>query len=118
MFFVGSVIGTLVFGILADKLGRLPILVAVYVVSFVGNLMTIFTTEVTGFSMSRLISGLATDSNFVLMYIIVMEYIKVITNRVKIYQRIIFKLNFNFSRLCGHLDLTSVLAYFIRLVQC
>lgn len=76
MFFVGSVIGTLAFGILADKFGRSKILVIVYIVSFIGNLLTIFTWEVTIFSMSRLIAGLATDSNFVLMYIIVMEYIK------------------------------------------
>lgn len=75
MFFVGSVVGTLAFGILADWKGRLPILVVVYFLSFVGNSLTIFARDVHIFSICRLIAGLATDSNFVLMYIIVMEYI-------------------------------------------
>lgn len=70
MFFVGSVVGTLIFGILADKVGRLPILVVVYVISFLGNMLTIFATDVNLFSLCRFIAGMATDSNFVLMYIL------------------------------------------------
>uniref|UniRef100_A0A336ML99 CSON003405 protein n=1 Tax=Culicoides sonorensis TaxID=179676 RepID=A0A336ML99_CULSO len=70
MFFVGSVFGTLIFGILADKVGRLPILVIVYLISFLGNILTIFATDVDLFSLCRLIAGMATDSNFVLMYIL------------------------------------------------
>lgn len=70
MFFVGSVVGTLIFGILADKIGRLPILVIVYLLSFLGNILTIFAMDVNTFSICRLIAGLATDSNFVLMYIL------------------------------------------------
>lgn len=70
MFFVGSVIGTLTFGILADKIGRLHILVISNVMAMLGNVLTMFATDVTLFSMCRFVSGLATDSNFVMMYIL------------------------------------------------
>lgn len=70
MFFIGSVVGSLVFGILADKIGRLHILVLSNVIAMVGNILTMFATDVVLFSICRLISGLATDSNFVMMYIL------------------------------------------------
>ncbi|XP_065355054.1 organic cation transporter-like protein [Calliphora vicina] len=76
MFFVGSVVGSLVFGILADIVGRLPILIVANMVAMMGNILTIFGTELITFSLFRFISGLATDSNFVMMYILVMEYLR------------------------------------------
>ncbi|XP_061391955.1 organic cation transporter-like protein [Musca vetustissima] len=75
MFFVGSVVGSLVFGILADIVGRLPILIIANAVAMLGNVLTIFGTDLVTFSFFRFISGLATDSNFVMMYILVMEYL-------------------------------------------
>ncbi|KNC25680.1 Organic cation transporter-like protein [Lucilia cuprina] len=76
MFFVGSVVGSLVFGILADIVGRLPILIVANMVAMMGNILTIFGTELITFSLFRFLSGLATDSNFVMMYILVMEYLR------------------------------------------
>ncbi|XP_075145743.1 organic cation transporter protein isoform X2 [Haematobia irritans] len=76
MFFVGSVVGSLLFGVLADIVGRLPILIAANMVAMVGNVLTIFGTDLISFSIFRFISGLATDSNFVMMYILVMEYLR------------------------------------------
>lgn len=70
MFFVGSVIGTQIFGVLADKIGRLPVLVFANVMALLGNGITVFSSNVTVFSLSRLISGFAVDSNFVMMYIL------------------------------------------------
>lgn len=70
MFFVGSVIGTQLFGALADKIGRLPVLVFANVMALIGNGITVFSSNVTIFSVSRLISGLAVDSNFLMMYIL------------------------------------------------
>lgn len=70
MFFIGSVAGSLGFGILADKIGRLHILVISNVVAMVGNVLTMYATDVFLFSICRLIAGLATDSNFVMMYIL------------------------------------------------
>jgi MFS transporter, OCT family, solute carrier family 22 (organic cation transporter), member 4/5 len=56
--------------------GRLPVLVIAYIISFIGNILTIFSTTVPTFSIFRFVAGLATDSNFVMMYILVMEYIR------------------------------------------
>lgn len=76
IFFVGSVIGSLVFGILADKFGRLHMLIIANLMAMLGNGLTVFGTTVTTFAMCRFIAGLATDTNFVMMYILVLEYIR------------------------------------------
>lgn len=76
MFFVGSVVGSMVLGYLADVVGRLPILIVANLIAMTGNLLTIWSTNVTLFCMFRMISGIATDSNFVMMYILVMEYMR------------------------------------------
>ncbi|KAH8278559.1 hypothetical protein KR018_005216 [Drosophila ironensis] len=76
MFFVGSVVGTLVLGCLADIVGRLPILIVANLIAMAGNLLTIWGTNLVLFCTFRFISGLATDSNFVMMYILVMEYMR------------------------------------------
>lgn len=70
VFFIGSVMGTLVFGVLADRIGRLHVLVMSNMCAFVGNLVTVFSDDVTTFAASRFIAGCATDTNFVMMYII------------------------------------------------
>ncbi|XP_017007190.2 organic cation transporter protein [Drosophila takahashii] len=76
MFFVGSVVGSMVLGYLADLVGRLPILIVANLIAMTGNLLTIWSTNVTLFCIFRMISGIATDSNFVMMYILVMEYMR------------------------------------------
>ncbi|KAL3289373.1 hypothetical protein HHI36_022807 [Cryptolaemus montrouzieri] len=76
IFFVGSVFGSLVFGVLADKIGRLHCLVASNTLACIGNMVTVYSTDPTCFVMSRFVAGCATDTNFVMMYIIVMEYIR------------------------------------------
>lgn len=74
-YFVGSVVGTLVLGILADVIGRLPVLIFAHLAGIIGNGLTIFATDEVTFAICRFISGIATDNNFVMMYILVMEYI-------------------------------------------
>ncbi|KAJ6623925.1 Organic cation transporter protein [Pseudolycoriella hygida] len=76
LFFIGSVIGSLCFGVLADHIGRLHVLVVSNLMAMIGNGATIFATNVTAFGICRFIAGLATDTNFVMMYILVMEYIR------------------------------------------
>ncbi|EDW68103.1 organic cation transporter-like protein [Drosophila virilis] len=76
MFFVGSVVGTLVLGYLADIVGRLPILILANLIAMTGNLLTMFGTSLPLFCIFRLIAGFATDSNFLMMYILVMEYMR------------------------------------------
>lgn len=70
MFFVGSVFGTQIFGAMADSIGRLPVLIFANVMALIGNGITVLTTNVPIFSLSRFISGLAVDSNFLMMYIL------------------------------------------------
>lgn len=74
-YFVGSVVGTLLLGILADIIGRMPVLILAHLAGIIGNGLTIFATNEITFAICRFISGIATDNNFVMMYILVMEYI-------------------------------------------
>ncbi|XP_055379248.1 organic cation transporter protein-like [Condylostylus longicornis] len=76
LFFIGSVIGTIIYGLLSDRIGRLPALIISNLSGFIGDFSTIFTRDVISFSICRFISGLAADTNFYLMYIIVLEYIR------------------------------------------
>lgn len=70
VFFIGSVIGSLALGVLADFIGRLHVLVIANILAFFGNMVTIISNDVVIFAMSRFVAGCATDSNFVMMYII------------------------------------------------
>lgn len=70
VFFTGSVLGSLIFGFLADRIGRLHVLVIANMMAFVGNLVTIVSTNPTLFVVSRFVAGCATDANFAMMYII------------------------------------------------
>lgn len=74
-YFIGSVVGTFTLGILADIIGRLPVLIIAHLFGIIGNGLTIFATNAIAFAICRFISGLATDNNFVMMYILVLEYI-------------------------------------------
>jgi MFS transporter, OCT family, solute carrier family 22 (organic cation transporter), member 4/5 len=74
-YFIGSVVGTLVLGILADIIGRIPILIIAHMFGMIGNGLTIFATNEIAFAICRFISGVATDNNFFMMYILVLEYI-------------------------------------------
>lgn len=70
LFFVGSVIGSLAFGVWADRIGRLPVLIISNLMAMIGNGTTIFATNVIAFGFCRFVAGLATDTNFVMMYIL------------------------------------------------
>lgn len=76
LYFIGSAIGSLTFGFIADSLGRLHALVLSNMVAFMGNVVTLLAGEVVLFGIGRFLAGCATDANFVMMYIIVMEYVR------------------------------------------
>jgi MFS family permease len=70
LFFIGSVLWSLGLGIMADHIGRLPVVVLANILAFLGNVATSFSHHLTEFAASRLLAGLATDTNFFMMYII------------------------------------------------
>lgn len=70
MFFVGSVLGSIGLGIMSDHVGRLPVLILANMLALVGNVATVFTKDLPEFAFCRMVNGLATDNNFVMMYII------------------------------------------------
>nr|CAD7576902.1 unnamed protein product [Timema californicum] len=76
LFFAGCLFGTLGLGVMADHVGRLPVLGLANMLSLFGNLATYFTRDLPQLGASRFLTGLATDTNFVIMYILVMEYLR------------------------------------------
>ncbi|KAI5635854.1 sugar transporter domain-containing protein [Phthorimaea operculella] len=75
VFFVGSLVGGLLFGWLADRFGRVPSTVGANLIGCVGGVMTIYTTGLWDFALCRFLVGMSYDSCMVLMYILVMEYV-------------------------------------------
>ncbi|KAH8417700.1 hypothetical protein KR222_004471 [Zaprionus bogoriensis] len=72
-FFVGSMFGTVIFGFLGDRIGRLKALILANWCGFLGDFSTNFTDNLIAFSFTRFLSGLAIDANTFLMYILVVE---------------------------------------------
>ncbi|XP_060810346.1 solute carrier family 22 member 3-like isoform X2 [Amyelois transitella] len=75
IFFVGSFVGGLLFGWLADNFGRVPALVGTNLVGFVGGIASVFTTGLWDFALARFLVGMSYDSCFMMMYILVLEYV-------------------------------------------
>ncbi|XP_071442498.1 organic cation transporter protein-like [Hetaerina americana] len=75
-FFVGAIVGGLVFGWMADHYGRIPALVGTNVVGAVAGIATAFlSTSFWAFCALRFLVGLAFDNCFTMMYILVLEYV-------------------------------------------
>ncbi|XP_053601029.1 solute carrier family 22 member 3-like isoform X2 [Plodia interpunctella] len=75
IFFVGSFVGGLLFGWLADNFGRVPALVGTNLIGFVGGIASIFTSGLWDFALARFLVGMSYDSCFMMMYILVLEYV-------------------------------------------
>ncbi|XP_055905520.1 solute carrier family 22 member 13-like [Eupeodes corollae] len=76
LFFIGSVIGTILFGYFADRIGRLPTMIMANLSGCIGDFLSSYTSSLPEFAACRFISGMATDTCFYLMYIMVFEYIR------------------------------------------
>ncbi|XP_016935725.3 organic cation transporter protein [Drosophila suzukii] len=74
-FFIGSALGSIFFGYLADRIGRLPACVLSTLTGAAGDFFTSFVGSLPWFSFTRFISGLSMDTQYVLMYILVFEYL-------------------------------------------
>jgi len=69
-FFMGSVVGTIIFGYLSDQIGRLPSLLMATLFGATGDFITSFVYTLPWFAFSRFMSGLSTDTMYYLMYIL------------------------------------------------
>ncbi|XP_073819672.1 organic cation transporter-like protein [Musca autumnalis] len=74
-YYIGAVVGTITFGFLADKIGRLPAIILSTLSGGIGDFLTSFVSSVPMFALCRFISGLSTDTFYVLMYILAFEYL-------------------------------------------
>ncbi|XP_059046818.1 carcinine transporter-like [Achroia grisella] len=75
VFFCGSIVGGLIFGWIADKYGRVPALLGTNMAGFLAGVGTAFADSFWSFCVCRFLVGLAYDNCFVIMYIIVLEYV-------------------------------------------
>ncbi|XP_067614388.1 organic cation transporter-like protein isoform X2 [Eurosta solidaginis] len=73
--YIGSVLGTIFFGFLADRVGRLPAMMLSTLIGAAGDFITSFVTTPQAFAAGRFISGLSIDTLFYLTYIMVFEYL-------------------------------------------
>jgi len=75
IFFLGAILGGLVFGWMADKFGRIPALVGCNGIGLIAGVLTIFSNSFWSFSLCRFLIGLSFDNCFTMMYILVLEYV-------------------------------------------
>jgi len=69
-FFVGSIIGGLIFGYIADHYGRIPALVSCNAVGFFASIATAFCNSFWSFCVARMIVGSSFDNCFNVLFII------------------------------------------------
>lgn len=62
--------GTIIFGLLGDKIGRVKAVILANWCGFLGDFSTIFAYNLATFSFTRFVAGLAVDANAYLMYIL------------------------------------------------
>uniref|UniRef100_A0A2A4IS78 Major facilitator superfamily (MFS) profile domain-containing protein n=1 Tax=Heliothis virescens TaxID=7102 RepID=A0A2A4IS78_HELVI len=75
VFFAGAVAGGILFGWIADHYGRVPAIMGANLIGGIGGVATIFTTSVWDFVLCRFLVGMAFDNAFMMIYILVLEYI-------------------------------------------
>nr|XP_029729164.1 organic cation transporter protein [Aedes albopictus] len=75
IFFVGAIVGGLLFGWIADRYGRIPALAGCNVIGFVAGVVTAFVGNFWQFALCRFLVGFAFDNCFTMMYILVLEYV-------------------------------------------
>lgn len=75
IFFVGAIVGGLLFGWIADRFGRVPSLVGCNLIGFIAGVATAFVGNFWQFALCRFLVGFAFDNCFTMMYILVLEYV-------------------------------------------
>ncbi|XP_030385846.1 organic cation transporter protein-like [Scaptodrosophila lebanonensis] len=75
IFFLGAIVGGLLFGWIADRFGRIPALISCNLVGLVAGVATAFVSNFWEFAAMRFFVGFAFDNCFTMMYILVLEYV-------------------------------------------
>ncbi|CAH0698722.1 unnamed protein product [Spodoptera exigua] len=75
VFFAGAFMGGLILGWLADHFGRVPAVMAANIIGGIGGIATIFTKGVWDFTLCRFLVGMSFDNVFMMVYILVIEYV-------------------------------------------
>nr|XP_045624751.1 organic cation transporter protein-like [Procambarus clarkii] len=75
VFFLGSLLITPFFGWAADKWGRLPIIVFTNVLGGVAGVISAFCTSFVTFAVSRFIVGMTFDTQFMVTFVLLLEYV-------------------------------------------
>lgn len=70
MFFVGAIVGGLLFGWMADRFGRISVIVGCNLVGFLAGVSTAFANNFWTFTICRFFLGFAYDNCFMMMYIL------------------------------------------------
>ncbi|KAG7295623.1 hypothetical protein JYU34_021899 [Plutella xylostella] len=74
VFFVGSVVGSLILGWISDRFGRIPVTVCSNILGCVGGIASSFTNTFWTFTATRFIVGMAYDNCVMMIYLLVLEY--------------------------------------------
>ncbi|KAK0164203.1 hypothetical protein PV328_002858 [Microctonus aethiopoides] len=75
IFFVGAIFGGILFGGIADHYGRIPAIVLANLSACIAGIATAFTNNFWQFTLTRFFVGMAYDTCFAMMYILVLEYV-------------------------------------------
>ncbi|XP_047989449.1 carcinine transporter-like [Leguminivora glycinivorella] len=75
IFFVGSIVGGLVVGWIADRYGRLPAAAVGTVVGGIAGVVSIFARDFVEFAVCRFFMGMSWDSCMLMVYLLVLEYV-------------------------------------------
>lgn len=75
IFFCGSIVGGLLFGMIADRYGRVPALVGTNMLGFIGGIASAYSFNFVSFAIFRFIVGFAFDNCYTMMYILGMLFV-------------------------------------------
>lgn len=70
VFFLGSIVGGIVLGYIADRFGRIPALILCNLIGALAGIITAVSKSFGLFTFSRFLMGIAFDNSFTLMYIL------------------------------------------------
>lgn len=70
IFFLGAIVGGLLFGWIADRFGRVPSLIGCNVLGFAAGVCTAYVNNFWQFALMRFFVGFAFDNCFTMMYIL------------------------------------------------